>query len=143
AISKTVNVPEKAAVEEIEQAYIRAWQLGLKAVAIYRDNSRHSQPLSVRSGGGPGRTTRRHLPDERKALTHKFSIAGHEGYLTVGLYEDGAPGEIFIVVSKEGSTLSGIMDAFATSVSLALQYGVPLKVLVKKFTHMRFDPAGI
>lgn len=148
AISKTVNLPEQATVEDIYNTYVEAWKLGLKAVAIYRDNSKRSQPLATskdegtKAASAEGRIARRHLPDERNAITHKFNIAGHEGYFTVGLYEDGAPGEIFIVMAKEGSTLSGVMDAFATSISMALQYGVPLEALVKKFSHMRFEPSG-
>ncbi|MDP3703804.1 MAG: vitamin B12-dependent ribonucleotide reductase [Candidatus Omnitrophota bacterium] len=150
AISKTINMPEAATVEEIMQAYTEAWRLGLKAVAIYRDGSKRVQPLSTSkedkgaAAKAPvGTPYRRRLPDERQAITHKFSIGGHEGYLTVGLFEDGQPGEIFIVMSKEGSTLSGVMDCFATTVSLSLQYGVPLKVLVNKFNHVRFEPSGV
>jgi ribonucleoside-diphosphate reductase alpha chain len=192
AISKTVNMPESSTVEDIEQIYLDAWKLGLKAIAIYRDNCKRSQPLSsskaqsdkdgkkleVKSTGGTDSQTgpqlpsvtqldadtlldmlkdnpqklfelkqalgglRKKLPDERAAITHKFSISGHEGYLTVGLFEDGLPGEVFCTMSKEGSTISGLMDAFATATSLALQYGVPLKVLVDKFSHMRFEPSG-
>jgi ribonucleoside-diphosphate reductase alpha chain len=160
AISKTVNVPEEATVEEIADAYFQAWKLGLKAIAIYRDNSKRTQPLSTSLGGkkaapqaaaapvpaaveaAPAKPYRRRLPDERMSVTHKFSLGGHEGYLHVGLYEDGSPGEIFVTMSKEGSVISGLMDAFATSVSLALQYGVPLEVLVRKFSHMRFEPSG-
>lgn len=144
AISKTVNFPEHGTVEEMQQTFIEAWKLGLKAIAIYRDNSKTSQPLvmSEKPSTQEGEVQRRRLPDERQAITHKFSIAGHEGYLTVGLFEDGSPGEIFLVMAKEGSTLSGVMDAFATSISLALQYGVPLSALVKKFSHMRFEPSG-
>jgi ribonucleoside-diphosphate reductase alpha chain len=150
AISKTVNLPTEATVEDIEQAYIEAWKLGLKAIAVYRDGSKRTQPLSTKKDEGkkaeptaPGAYAVRHrLPDERSAVTHKFSIGGHEGYITVGLYEDGTPGEIFITMSKEGSTISGLMDGFATAISLALQYGVPLKVLVDKFSHMRFEPSG-
>lgn len=145
AISKTVNMPNDVTIEDIKNAYIEAWRLGLKAIAIYRDGCKRTQPLSTSKDSDKNknqRTVRRRLPDERKAITHKFSIAGHEGYLTVGLYEDGTPGEIFITMSKEGSTISGLMDAFATSISLALQYGVPLKVLVDKFSHMRFEPSG-
>ncbi|MCL5267055.1 MAG: vitamin B12-dependent ribonucleotide reductase [Bacteroidetes bacterium] len=150
AISKTVNLPTEATVEDIEQAYIEAWKLGLKAIAVYRDGSKRTQPLSTKKDDGkkaeplaPGAYAVRHrLPDERSAVTHKFSIGGHEGYITVGLYEDGTPGEIFITMSKEGSTISGLMDGFATAISLALQYGVPLKVLVDKFSHMRFEPSG-
>ena len=156
AISKTVNLPSEVTVEEIEKAYIEGWRLGLKAVAIYRDGSKRTQPMSTSSsekkyGAGAGlegknegdrRPVRRHLPVERHSITHKFGIAGHEGYLTIGMYEDGAPGEIFIVMAKEGSTLSGVMDSFATTCSMALQYGVPLKILVDKFSHTRFEPSG-
>ncbi len=151
AISKTVNLPADATVEDIEQAYIEAWKLGLKAIAVYRDGSKRTQPLSTKKDDGKSaampekevpRVSRRRLSDERRAVTHKFSISGHEGYITVGLYEDGTPGEIFITMSKEGSTISGLMDGFATAISLALQYGVPLKVLVDKFSHMRFEPSG-
>ena len=146
AISKTINVPPEAAVEEIEQAYLDAWRLGAKAVSIYRDGSKRTQPLNTArtepgaaAGAGPAR---RRLPDERAAITHKFDIAGHEGYITVGLFEDGTPGEIFLVMAKEGSTISGFADAFAQAVSYALQYGVPLQVLVDKFSHVRFEPSG-
>jgi ribonucleoside-diphosphate reductase alpha chain len=149
AISKTVNLPNEATEEEIAETYIEGWRLGLKAVAIYRDGSKRTQPLSTsrsekvaESPAGTERPIRRHLPVERSAITHKFSVAGHEGYLTVGMYEDQTPGEIFIVMAKEGSTLSGVMDSFATSCSMALQYGVPLQVLVDKFTHTRFEPSG-
>jgi ribonucleoside-diphosphate reductase alpha chain len=179
AISKTINMPESSTVEDIMQAYMEAWKLGLKAVAIYRDNSKRSQPLSASQGKKeekpaavpaavapaavpvvpppvvpavaaapspqvelfPG-TGRRRLPAERKSITHKFNVGGHEGYLTVGMYDDGTPGEIFIKMSKEGSTLSGFMDGFAMSVSIGLQYGVPLKSLVDKFINTRFDPSG-
>lgn len=153
AISKTVNLPEHCTVEDIFNAYVESWKLGLKAVAIYRDNSKRSQPLATKKDEGETRALaaddgadvmrRRRLPDERNAITHKFNISGHEGYITVGLYEDGSPGEIFIVMAKEGSTISGIMDAFATSISIALQYGVPLNDLVHKFSHMRFEPSGM
>jgi ribonucleoside-diphosphate reductase alpha chain len=149
AISKTVNLPSSVTVEEIEQAYIEGWRLGLKAVAVYRDGSKRTQPLSTSATDKKpdavvveSRPVRRHLPVERHSITHKFSVAGHEGYLTIGMYEDGAPGEIFIVMAKEGSTLSGVMDSFATTCSMALQYGVPLKVLVDKFSHTRFEPSG-
>jgi len=151
AISKTINMPEDSTVDEIQQAYLEGWKLGLKAVAIYRDGCKRSQPLSTKreervaespAADAVPRPVRRKLPDERRALTHKFSINGHEGYITVGLYEDGQPGEIFLTMAKEGSTISGLMDAFATSISLALQYGVPLKALVDKFSHMRFEPSG-
>jgi ribonucleoside-diphosphate reductase alpha chain len=151
AISKTINMPQGATVEEIMQAYTEAWKLGLKAIAIYRDGSKRVQPLSTGKGDDtPGKPQamaaepyRRRLPDERQAITHKFSLGGHEGYITVGMFEDGSPGELFIVMSKEGSTLSGVMDSFATAISLALQYGVPLKVLVDKFNHVRFEPSGV
>ncbi len=153
AISKTVNMPTDATPEEIANAYIESWRLGLKAVAVYRDGCKRSQPLSTSKDEKAGtvlpasleqapRPARRKLPDERHAITHKFSIAGHEGYITVGMYEDGKPGEIFLVMAKEGSTISGLMDAFATSISIALQYGVPLEALVEKFSHVRFEPSG-
>jgi ribonucleoside-diphosphate reductase alpha chain len=150
AISKTVNVPKEASVEEIEQAYIDAWRLGAKAVSIYRDGSKRTQPLNTSKDKVPPTAApvqegprRRKLPDERNAITHKFDIAGHEGYITVGLYEDGLPGEIFIVMAKEGSTISGFADAFAQAISYALQYGVPLQDLVDKFSHVRFEPSGM
>ena len=159
AISKTVNMPSNATVEDVMSVYIEGWKLGLKAVAIYRDGCKRSQPLTMTKKAvnekeekketpvvvvaaktdGP---RRRRLPDERKSLTHKFQIGAHEGYITVGLYDDGTPGEVFISMNKEGSTLSGLMDAFATSVSVGLQYGVPLKILVNKFSHVRFEPSG-
>src|SRR4029077_4819635 len=157
AISKTINMPEECTVEDVMSAYTESWKLGLKAVAIYRDNSKRVQPLSsgtskgAKDANGPAQVetkiiekvvfqpVRRKLPDERRAITHKFSIGGHEGYLTVGLYDDGAPGEIFITMAKEGSTISGLMDAFATAVSFNLQYGVPIKFLVDKFAHVRFE----
>ena len=152
AISKTINMPEESTVDEIQQAYVEGWKLGLKAVAIYRDGCKRSQPLSTKREESeperaavveaPARPIRHKLPDERRALTHKFSINGHEGYITVGLYDGGQPGEIFLTMAKEGSTISGLMDAFATSISLALQYGVPLKALVDKFSHMRYEPSG-
>ena len=151
AISKTVNLPEESTVEEIEQAYIEGWRHGLKALAIYRDGSKRAQVLSTKkdedgatdaSPDSTGQPVRRRLPATRGSVTHKFSIEGHEGYLTAGLYEDGKPGEIWLTMAKEGSTLSGMMDAFATSVSIALQYGVPLRDLVNKFSHMRFEPSG-
>jgi ribonucleoside-diphosphate reductase alpha chain len=146
AISKTVNMPTDATPDEIANAYLESWRLGLKAVAVYRDGCKRSQPLSTsredRAATVDARPARRKLPDERHAITHKFSIAGHEGYITVGMYEDGKPGEIFLVMAKEGSTISGLMDAFATSISMALQYGVPLEALVEKFSHVRFEPSG-
>jgi ribonucleoside-diphosphate reductase alpha chain len=150
AISKTVNVPQEATVDEIMHTYVEGWKQGLKAIAIYRDGSKRTQPLSTSSDAQKKdaaekevrRAVRRKLPDERMSITHKFSIAGQEGYFTVGLYEDGSPGEIFIKMSKEGSTISGLMDSFAVAVSMCLQYGVPLRVLVNKFSHARFEPAG-
>jgi ribonucleoside-diphosphate reductase alpha chain len=157
AISKTVNLPEAATVEDIAESYLQSWKMGLKAVAIYRDGSKKAQPLSASSkdkkdvkeaaavvaavSPAPG-AARHKLPDERKSITHKFSIAGHEGYITVGMYEDGTAGEVFITMAKEGSTVSGLMDSFATAISLSLQYGVPLKVLVDKMSHLRFEPSG-
>ena len=146
AISKTVNLPSEVTVEEIELAYLEGWKLGLKAVAVYRDGSKRIQPMSTNASDKKAvvenKPVRRYLPVERHAITHKFSVAGHEGYLTVGMYEDGTAGEIFIVMAKEGSTLSGVMDSFATTCSMALQYGVPLKILVDKFSHTRFEPSG-
>jgi ribonucleoside-diphosphate reductase alpha chain len=157
AISKTVNMPEAATAEEIETVYLEGWRLGLKAIAIYRDNSKRSQPLMTgkkKSGDAAAaeilaptiaaepHAYRRRLPVERNAVTHKFDIAGHEGYITVGLYPEGQPGEIFLKMAKEGSTISGLMDSFATTVSVALQYGVPLRDLVHKFAHVRFEPSG-
>jgi ribonucleoside-diphosphate reductase alpha chain len=153
AISKTVNVPQDCTVDEIAETYLEAWKLGLKAVAIYRDGSKKTQPLSTAKDSGstkqdtnveiPPRAVRRRLPDERVSVTHKFSIGGHEGYITVGLYPDtNEPGEIFIRMAKEGSSISGLMDSFATAISLSLQYGVPLSTLVDKFIHSRFEPSG-
>jgi ribonucleoside-diphosphate reductase alpha chain len=146
AISKTVNLPNDASAEDIMRAYVEGWRLGLKALAVYRDGCKRSQPLNAgKEEARPvveARPVRRKLPDERRALTHKFSIAGHEGYLTVGLYDDGQPGEIFLKMAKEGSTVSGLMDTIATMTSIALQYGVPLKALVGKFSHTRFEPSG-
>ncbi len=162
AISKTINMPEECTVADVMDAYVESWRLGLKAVAIYRDNSKKVQPLSSSKKEDTGkrmeakpetavtatverivyRPVRRKLPDERHSLTHKFSIGGHEGYITVGMYEDGTPGEIFITMAKEGSTISGLMDSFATAISYNLQYGVPLKFLVDKFGHVRFEPSG-
>ncbi len=152
AISKTINMPTEATVEDIMHAYMESWKLGLKAVAIYRDGSKRTQPLNTakdkneaKAGATESkeaRPLRRRLPDERRSITHKFDIAGHEGYIIAGMYEDGQPGEIFITMSKEGSTISGLMDSFATAISIALQYGVPLRGLVDKFSHMRFEPSG-
>jgi ribonucleoside-diphosphate reductase alpha chain len=150
SMSKTVNLPTDATAEDIQQTYMESWRLGLKCIAIYRDGCKRSQPLSTsldkeKKEKAPQieyRALRRKLPDERKAVTHKFDIQGHEGYLTVGLFDDGTPGELFVTMAKEGSTISGLMDAFATQTSYALQFGVPLKFMVDKFSHMRFEPSG-
>lgn len=175
AISKTVNMPQESTVEDIMQTYIEGWRLGLKAVAIYRDGSKRSQPLNTSKAALTAKAeldvahkeidalkarilelegeirqlqeaatapTRHRLPDTRQAITHKFDIAGHEGYITVGLYEDGSPGELFITMAKEGSTIGGLMDTIGTLVSLSLQYGVPIETLVNKFAHQRFEPSG-
>jgi ribonucleoside-diphosphate reductase alpha chain len=195
AISKTVNLPETATVDDISEAYLQSWKLGIKAVAIYRDGSKKAQPLMAASSrdeaakrgtrgekdttatqrplsgpeldfqklspeqqamalaavrpltmeqqeSAPPRAVRHRLPGERASITHKFAMAGHEGYITVGMYKDGTPGELFIRMAKEGSTVSGLMDSFATAVSLAMQHGVPLKLLCEKFSHTRFEPAG-
>ncbi len=159
AISKTINMPEESTLEDIMKAYIESWKLGLKAVAIYRDNSKRSQPLSAAGKKQEKKTEaavlepeqrelfaraqREKMPVERDSVTHKFSVGGHEGYLTVGMYEDGRPGELFIKMAKEGSTLSGVMDGLALTISLGLQYGVPLKVFVDKLVNTRFEPSGI
>ncbi len=172
AISKTVNMPNEATVEEIERVYMEGWKMGLKAIAIYRDGSKRQQALTTSKekdsgkmnadlkaeGKGQGAEVstvkvapiaenvnaprRRRLPDERRAINHKFLVGGHKGFITVGLYDDGTPGEMFITMAKEGSVISGLMDAFATSISIGLQYGVPIQVLVNKFVHMRFEPSG-
>ncbi|QDV31957.1 Vitamin B12-dependent ribonucleotide reductase [Planctopirus ephydatiae] len=148
AISKTVNMPADSTVEDIEKAYAEGWRLGLKALAVYRDGSKQSQPLNVKKGGdgnkevAPGQPVRRRLPTTRHSLTHKFSVGGHEGYITVGLFEDATPGELFISMAKEGSTIGGLMDVIGTETSMCLQYGVPLEVLVEKFSHSRFEPSG-
>jgi len=165
AISKTVNLPNAATVDDISEAYIQAWKLGLKAVAVYRDGCKQSQPLSAagtktaQSGSSgaagassvpdaddnldaPPRAVRHKLQEERMAVTHKFNIGGHEGYVIVGLYPNGEPGEIFIKMAKEGSTVSGLMDSFSLTTSIALQHGVPLKLLCEKFEHTRFEPSG-
>jgi ribonucleoside-diphosphate reductase alpha chain len=164
AISKTVNLPESATVEDISEAYLQAWKLGLKAVAIYRDGCKKSQPLSAagtktaeapekgiratqvvveeQDQHAPPRAVRHKLEDERMSITHKFNVGGHEGYITVGLYPSGDPGELFITMAKEGSTVSGLMDSFSCAISLALQHGVPLKMLCEKFAHTRFEPSG-
>ena len=153
AISKTVNLPADVTPEHIAEVYIEAWRQGIKSVAVYRDGCKLTQPLNTKlheketavaavESKQEYKPIRHRLPDERKALTHKFSVGGHEGYLTVGLYEDNTPGEIFVRMSKQGSVVSGLMDSFATAISLALQYGVPLQVLVDKFSHTRFEPSG-
>jgi ribonucleoside-diphosphate reductase alpha chain len=158
AISKTVNLPADATIEDVQDAYMESWKQGLKAVAIYRDGCKRTQPLSTsktdpglaKAGGavteapvsGPPAAVRKKLPDERQSLTHKFSIAGHEGYIHIGLYETGEPGEIFVKMAKEGSTISGLMDSFATAISLALQHGVPVRLLCDKFSRTRFEPYG-
>ena len=162
AISKTVNLPETATVDDVAEAYIESWKAGVKAIAVYRDGSKKVQPLSTNADASNAKKRtaevvtervverivevnhpeRRRLPDTRASLTHKFSIEGHEGYITVGLFDDGTPGELFVTMAKEGSTLSGMMDAFATSISIMLQYQVPLPHLVDKFAHMRFEPSG-
>ncbi len=146
AISKTVNVPSDTTPDDIQDIYVQAWRLGLKAVAVYRDGCKQSQPLTT-GASEPAKATvpapyRRRLPDERRSITHKFNVGGHKGYIVVGTYTDDTPGEIFIVMAKQGSTIGGLMDSFATSVSLSLQYGVPLDVLVRKFTNTRFEPSG-
>jgi ribonucleoside-diphosphate reductase alpha chain len=148
AISKTVNMPAESTPQDIADAYIWGWKLGLKAIAIYRDGSKQSQPLSTQSEADKAtaklaqKPRRERLPDTRQSITHKFSVGGHEGYINVGLYPDGRPGELFITMAKEGSTVGGLMDSFGTAISLSLQYGVPLDVLVNKFSHTRFEPMG-
>jgi len=151
AISKTVNMPRTTTPEEIAQAYIDGWKLGLKALAIYRDGSKDSQPLNTsteadqakdKEAALASKPRRERLPDTRQSITHKFSVSGHEGYITVGLFDDGRPGELFITMAKEGSTIGGLMNAFGTAVSMSLQYGVPLEDYVRKFSHMRFEPQG-
>ncbi len=163
AISKTVNLPENASVEDIMEAYLQAWKLGLKAVAVYRDGCKKSQPLSAAGTktansskddarvavvreeenlNAPPRAVRHKLQEERASITHKFKVGDHEGYITVGLYPNGDPGELFVTMAKEGSTVSGLMDSFALAVSIALQHGVPLKLFCEKFAHTRFEPSG-
>lgn len=159
AISKTVNMPRESTVEDVEKAYLLGWKAGLKALAIYRDGSKESQPLNTKSTTDENASDRdrvsevagetispalrrERLPETRRSLTHKFSVAGHEGYITVGLYNDGRPGELFVTMAKEGSTVGGLMDVLGTETSLCLQYGVPLEVLVNKFAHVRFEPSG-
>ena len=153
AISKTVNLPQSATVEDIADAYTQGWKLGLKALAIYRDGSKTAQALRTDAGEGKSeegeeaalpQPVRRRMPVERQSITHKFSIGGHEGYITAGQYEDGSVGEIFLTdIGKEGSTIKGLMNAFATAISIGLQYGVPLETFVKKFSYIRFEPEGI
>ena len=157
AISKTINMPNESTLEDVKEVYTQSWQLGLKALALYRDGSKLSQPLNTKKDQQEGGTTevvekvvekiiyapkRRRLADERQSITHKFQIAGHKGFVTVGLYEDGQPGEIFVTMAKQGSTISGLMDAFAKSVSIGLQYGVPLTMVVRQFANSRFEPYG-
>jgi ribonucleoside-diphosphate reductase alpha chain len=152
AISKTVNMPAETTIQDIADAYFWGWELGLKAIAIYRDGSKQSQPLSTKSEAQKEKDKRvetivykprrERLQDTRSSLTHKFNVGGHEGYLNVGLYPDGRPGELFITMAKEGSTIGGLMDSFGTAISISLQYGVPLEVLVNKFSHTRFEPMG-
>jgi ribonucleoside-diphosphate reductase alpha chain len=148
AISKTVNMPAEVTPDDIAEAYRWGWELDLKALAIYRDGSKQSQPLSTSTEADKAaskdvrRPRRERLPDTRQSVTHKFNVNGHEGYITVGLYDDGRPGELFITMAKEGSTIGGLMDCFGTAVSMSLQYGVPLEVLVNKFSHTRFEPMG-
>ncbi len=147
AISKTVNMPASSTIEDVAEAYRLGWKLGLKALAIYRDGSKQSQPLATKAEGSKKQETtdrprRERLPDTRQSITHKFNVGGHEGYINVGLYPDGRPGELFITMAKEGSTIGGLMDSFGTAISMSLQYGVPLEVLVNKFSHSRFEPMG-
>ncbi|HUT12310.1 MAG TPA: vitamin B12-dependent ribonucleotide reductase, partial [Thermoguttaceae bacterium] len=142
------NMPRDTTPADVSLAYSEGWRLGLKALAIYRDGSKESQPLSTSTEADKAEAKRtavprrERLPDTRQSLTHKFSVAGHEGYITVGLYKDGRPGELFITMAKEGSTIGGLMDCFGTAVSMSLQYGVPLEVYVNKFSHTRFEPMG-
>jgi len=153
AISKTVNLPESATIEQVQQVFIDAWKLGLKSVAVYRNGCKKSQPLNITKDvvSAPvdsiprtyvSTPVQRKMPDTRNSVTHEFKVGGQKAFLIVGLYSDGSPGEIFITMAKEGSTISGLMDAFATAVSFNLQYGVPLKFLVDKFAHVRFEPSG-
>lgn len=150
AISKTVNMPNKSTPDDIEAAIRRAWELGLKSVTLYRDGSKSHQPINTSAdkkdatqlADSPPKQVRRPLPNERQSLTKKFSIGGHDGYVTVGLYPDGTPGELFISMSKEGSTISGMMDAFSIAVSMGLQHGVPMTTFADKFAYMQFEPMG-
>jgi ribonucleoside-diphosphate reductase alpha chain len=153
AISKTVNMPETATVDDVTKLYIDAWKLGVKAIAIYRDNCKVAQPLSGKKDGSAEFIAataaplplkeRKRLPDDRTEVGRKFKVGDYEGYIHVGLYEDGTPGDIFVDIAKEGTTLAGLMNSFMISVSLGLQYGVPLEVYVSKFAHMRFEPSGL
>ena len=155
AISKTVNMPEQASVDDIEKLYFDAWSMGIKALAIYRDNCKVGQPLSdakakkatspetVADVSGPGRATRKRLPRQRDSKTTSFTVGGADGYITAGSYPGDGLGEVFLKLGKQGSTLAGVMDAFSIAVSVALQYGVPLETYVQKFTNMRFEPAGM
>jgi ribonucleoside-diphosphate reductase alpha chain len=149
AISKTVNLPETATVEEVSGLFADAWKLGVKAIAIYRDNCKVAQPLSKKGGAEAAapppapKEERRRLPDDRTEIGRKFKVGDYEGYIHVGLYDDGTPGDIFVDIAKEGTTLAGLMNSFMIAVSLGLQYGVPLEVYVSKFAHMRFEPSGI
>ena len=129
-------------MEDITQVYVEAWKLGVKCLSVYRDGSKGSQPLSSVKDKKESHPIRERLPDERPSITHKFSVEGHEGYLTVGMYKDGRPGELFLNMSKEGSTISGLMDTIAVMTSISLQHGVPLKFFVNKFSHIRFEPSG-
>src|SRR2546427_5289731 len=155
AISKTVNLPETVSVDEVAKLFVDSWKLGVKAIAIYRDNCKVAQPLSGKKDGGAATlldaaiaapplpaTRRRRLTDDRVEVGRKFRVGDYEGYIHVGLYEDGTPGDIFVDIAKEGTTLAGLMNSFMISVSLGLQYGVPLEVYVSKFAHMRFEPSG-
>jgi ribonucleoside-diphosphate reductase alpha chain len=147
ALSKTVNLPEQTSVDDIAQLFIDSWRLGIKAIAIYRDNCKVAQPLSSKSDASAGtllgKPRRRRLPDDRTEIGRKFRVGEYEGYIHVGLFEDGTPGDIFVDIAKEGTTLAGLMNSFMISVSLGLQYGVPLEVYVSKYAHMRFEPSGM
>jgi ribonucleoside-diphosphate reductase alpha chain len=146
AISKTVNLPEEASAAEIGQLLTESWKLGIKAIAIYRDNCKVAQPLSSKDSGSIsllGKPQRRRLPDDRTEIGRKFRVGEYEGYIHVGLFEDGTAGDVFVDIAKEGTTLAGLMNSFMISVSLGLQYGVPLEVYVSKFSHMRFEPSGL
>ncbi|MCP4601603.1 MAG: hypothetical protein GY847_14010, partial [Proteobacteria bacterium] len=140
------NTHNETTINDIVSIYIESWKLGLKAVAVYRDGSKRTQPLSTSQKEQEATmptAVRNRMPDERRSITHKFDIAGHKGYITAGIYDNGSLGEIFVTMAKQGSTISGLMDSFATAISMALQYGVPLEVLVDKFSHSRFEPSGV